>query len=215
MKRTIHILFLLMMSQSWTLANFGVYGSIEGKSVKPYFLYQNNDQDTSKINSSQVFFGGPLFKKHYELHGRKAVIDELKRKTWIDETVDSLMNKNEDDFPKLVMNELIHEDFYKASYRLLEKGVINFKDGGYLKLMSTSAHSIAAIGDITLAVNEIGEVFVNLGHICGGIIHFETHDKGKTQAALDFLNSFRSDTDDESWQSYIIDSKNKTNKQKF
>lgn len=204
-----------MMSQSWTLANFDVCGSIEGKSVIPYFLYQNNDQDTTKINSSQVFFGGPLFKKHYELHGRKAVIHELKRKSWIEETVDSLMNKNEDDFPKLMMNELIHEDFYKASYRLLEKGVINFKDGGYLKLMSTSAHSIAEIGDITLAVNEIGEVFVNQGHICGGVIHFETHDRGKTHAALDFLNSFQSDTDDESWQSYIIDNKNKTNKQKF
>jgi hypothetical protein len=198
-----------------TLANFGVCGSTESKSVLPYFLYQNNDQDTTKINSSQVFFGRSLLKKHFEQHGRKTVIDEIKRNTWIKDTVDSLMNKNVEDFPKLVVNELIHEDFYKASYRLIEKGVINFKEGGYLKLISTSAHSIAEIGDITLAVNEIGEVFVNQGHICGGIIHFETNDRGKTHAALDFLNSFQSDTDDESWQSHIIDSKNKTNKQKF
>lgn len=198
-----------------TLANFGVCESTKRKSVLTYYLCQDNEQDTTKMKSSQVLFGRSFLKNHYELHGKKGVIDEIKRITWIKDAVDSLMKKNIDDFPKLVMNELIHEDFYKASYRLIEKGVINFEDGGYIKLMSTSAHSIAEIGDITLALNEDGEVYVNQGHICGGIIHFETRDRGKTQAALDFLNSFQSDTDDEPWQLYIIDNKNKTNKQKF
>jgi hypothetical protein len=243
LKHTIHILFLFILSQSMTLANFVVNGhsriyTSTGKNINKtielyisfsalqqnissddkedlYRLIQNNDQDTTKTKSNTVLFGRSFLKNHYELHGKKGVIDEIKRNTWIKETVDSLIKKNVDDFPQLVMNELIHEDFYKASYRLIEKGVINFKDGGYLKLMSTSAHSIAEIGDITLALNEHGEVYVNQGHICGGIIHFETHDRGKTQSALDFLNSFQSDTDDESWQSYIIESKNKTNKQKF
>jgi hypothetical protein len=168
----------------------------------PYRLILNNDQDTSKTNSGKVLFGRSFLKNHYELHGKKAVVDQEKRTEWISKAVDILKHKNDIDFPQLSMNELIHEDFYQASYRLIEKGIINFNDGSYVKLMSTSAHAISEIGDITLAVDEQGSVYINQGHICGRIIHFNTHQKGLALSAETFLKNFTSDTDDEPWQLY-------------
>jgi hypothetical protein len=180
-----------------------------------YLSYHNTDQDTTKINSDRVLFGRSFLKSHYELHGKKAVVDENKRKEWISMAVDSILNKNENDFPSLVINELVHEDFYQAGFRLIKRGMIKFEDGNYIKMMSTSAHATSEIGDITLAVTEQGDVYINQGHICGTIIHFNTHQKDRTKSAADFLTYFTSDTDDEPWQLYIKDQKNKTNKQKF
>lgn len=243
MKHTIHILFLLMLSQSLTLANFvvcgrtGFYTSTNHDANIPigiqipstalqknisseanedlYHLLQNNDQDTTKTKSNTVLFGRSFLKNHFELHGKKAVVDQEKRTQWIRKAVDSLMLKNESDFPQLAMSELIHEEFYQASYRLIEKGMIIFDDGSYVKLISTSAHAISEIGDITLAVNELGDVYINQGHICGRIIHFRVHQKKLTLTAGIFFDHFSSDTDDEPWQLYTEGHKNKTNKQKF
>ena len=180
-----------------------------------YRLSQNNDQDTTKINAGKVLFGRSFLKSHYELHGKKGVVDQEKRTKWISKAIDSLMLISESDVPQLAKNELIHEDFYRVGYRLIEKGMIKFEDGSYIKLMSTSAHAISEIGDITLAVDAQGRVYINQGHICGRIIHFNTHEKGLTLSAATFLKNFTSDTDDEPWQLYLEGQNNKTNKQKF
>jgi hypothetical protein len=211
------------LSLSLTLTNFVVYGHssihafgiFNGINIIHSCQFCNNEQDTTKINSDKVLFGRAFLKSHYELHGKKAVVDDKKRNEWISKTVDSLMLKNESDFPCLVINELVHEDFYQASYRLIKKGMIKFEDGSYVKMVSTSAHATTEIGDITLAVNERGDVYVNQGHICGTIIHFNTHQKGLTRTAATFLRDFSSDTDDEQWQLHTQDQNKKTNKQKF
>jgi hypothetical protein len=77
-------------------------------------------------------------------------------------------------------------------------------------MMSTSAHQTKDIGDITIALNEKGEVYINQGHICGGIIHFKTHKRGLTKTSSSFLKHYNSDTDDESWMEYRASDKNKT-----
>ena len=46
-------------------------------------------------------------------------------------------------------------------------------------------------------------VFVNAGHVCGGIVHFETKDVILSADADDFFSRFHSDTDDERWEIYI------------
>jgi len=172
----------------------------------PYCILPNIYQDTSKINSGKVLFGRSHLKKHFELHGSKTIVNEKKRNKWINKAVKKLRKtKNSNDFQELVINELIHEEYYKASYRLISKGIIKFEDGSYLKLMSTSNHTNKEIGDITLAVNEEGDVYINQGHICGSIIHFETHERNLPKTALGFLLNFKSDTDDEPWLSYTID----------
>jgi hypothetical protein len=232
------------MSQSLTLANMDVYAYscslghptitpkpridskvssqsyVQGFSGNdydgPYCLFQNNHQDTTKLGGSRILFGRSHLKNHFELHGKKITVDEHKRNDWIRSAADMLRDtKNSDIDHVLVMNELVHEDYYQASYRLIDKGLIKFEDGSYLKLMSTSTHTHKDIGDITLAVNQQGDVYINQGHICGRIIHFNTNQKELALTSATFLKNFTSDTDDEPWHSYTEDQNNKTNKQKF
>lgn len=190
------------------MANFDVKILVD-YDVVLYHLHQNNHQDTTKINSGKVLFGISRLKSHFELHGKKSIIDEEKRNKWIQEAAEKLKStKNVDNYQQLVMNELTHEDFYQASYRLIDSGMIKFDDGSYLKLKSTSTHSMAEIGDITLAVDRHGDVYINQGHICGGIIHFNTHQKDVARTDVDFLKYFQSDTDDEQWLYYKITNNN-------
>jgi hypothetical protein len=163
-----------------------------------------------------MMFGRSRLKTHFELHGKSSVVDVKKRGQWISETI-NLMNTahSEANVELLVMQELIHEDFYQMSFRLIDSGKIIFQDGSFLYLVSTSAHTTKDIGDVTLAVNQDGDVYINQGHICAGIIHFKSHKKGTAHTAEAFLKNFKSDTDEEPWLLYKVANKNKTNKQKF
>jgi hypothetical protein len=91
------------------------------------------------------------------------------------------------------------EDFFQISYRLMGDGYIRFENGDWLFLRSTSSHLNEQVGDITLAIDNRGEIFINEGHVCGGIIHFITHEKKAVKAASDFIQHFMSDTDDQYW----------------
>jgi hypothetical protein len=55
--------------------------------------------------------------------------------------------------------------------------------------------------DLTLAIDNHGKIYLNEGHICGGIIHFIINDKIAVKAASDFIQHFISDTDDRGWKS--------------
>jgi hypothetical protein len=56
------------------------------------------------------------------------------------------------------------------------------------------------VGDLTLAIDNHGKIYLNEGHICGGIIHFIINDKIAVKAASDFIQHFISDTDDQYWR---------------
>jgi hypothetical protein len=234
----IQIFLLFIMSQSLTMANIDTYAysmsyrlsffapkhSIDSeltsqKSIQEfssddttlsYCPIQNIHRDTIKTNGGKVLFGRSRLKNHFELHGKKITVNERKRNKWVQVTATKLRDtKNSDNYQELVINEVSHEDYYKASYRLIGTGMIKFEDGSYLKLMSSSTHTNKKIGDITLAVNEQGDVYINQGHICGSIIHFETIQRNLPKTALEFLTNFTSDTDSEPWLLYTIDKKQK------
>lgn len=180
------------------------------------FTSREPSTDTTKISKRNILFGRSRLKTHFELHGKTNEVNIKKRDQWISETL-NLMNTADSgaNAEVLSMQELIHEDFYQMSFRLINNGKIIFQDGSFLHLVSTSAHASKDIGDVTLAVNEDGDVYINQGHICAGIIHFKSHKKDAAPTAGDFLKNFKSDTDDESWLLYKVANKNKTNKQKF
>jgi hypothetical protein len=172
--------------------------------------------DTTKMFNSKVLFGRSRLKTHFELHGKTKEVNIKKRDIWINETINHLKSMcTTANFEVISKQELIHEDFYQMSFRLIENGKIIFQDGSYLHLVSTSAHTTKDIGDVTLAINKDGDVYINQGHICGGIIHFKTHKKDMSNTAVSFLENFKSDTDDEPWILHKVSNKHKTNKQKF
>lgn len=168
--------------------------------------------DTTKLDRRKILFGRSKLKTHIELHGKQSEVNSKKRDQWIIRTIYQMQSSEDaailEDLPA---QELVHDEFYQISYRLIERGKIKFDDGSHLFIVSTSAHQTKDIGDITIAINEKGEVFINQGHICGGIIHFKTHKKGLPKTSASFLQHFKSDTDDESWVEYSTVDNHKTN----
>lgn len=174
--------------------------------------YAQEEIDTTKDYQNKIRFARSYFKSHVEVHGKTVSIDLKKRDAWIAQQIKNLSVRHIDTaYTIMTMRELIHEHFYQASYRLIDKGMIKFEDGSYLKMISTSSHTRSDIGDVTVAINEKGDVYINQGHICGRIIHFNTHQRDKVKTAADFITHFTCDTDDEPWIEMYTEEKNKIN----
>lgn len=107
---------------------------------------------------------------------------------------------------------VIHYDtFYQKSYRLLKSGCITFDDGVTIFLQSFSSHDDNTHLDLTIALDSNGRVFLNRGHVCGGIINFITNNKLDITGVDDFFRDYVSDTDDQPWVEYFMEANNQGN----
>jgi hypothetical protein len=134
-------------------------------------------------------------------HVNPLAINQVERENWIHTTIENLQNiqapQNE---TSIETNITDIEDFFQISYRLQGSGYIHFDNGDWIYLVSTSSHDTEQVGDLTLAIDNHGKIYLNEGHICGGIIHFIINDKIAVKAASDFIQHFISDTDDIGWK---------------
>jgi hypothetical protein len=166
-------------------------------------------QNVLKIsqNTEQFYFGMSLIKDAHN-SGNRAV-NLKKQQRWIDKTSKYLAEKKHKlNFPILELSDLEHEDFYLLRTRLIKKGKMEFADGGFLFFMSHSNHENPAIGDLTIAMDEKNNFYINEGHICGDIIHFVTHKKMNDLLSSDFISQFFSDTDQKKWKELGLSTKN-------
>jgi hypothetical protein len=120
---------------------------------------------------------------------------------WILRNLHRLKDFNPDKNTSVIQSrEVDIEDFYQFSYRIIsEEGFIEFENGDWIYLRIHSSHEEEEIGDISLAIDNWGKMYFNQGHVCGGIIHYVTHKKLKVQSVDDFIQNFKSDTDDRPW----------------
>lgn len=95
-------------------------------------------------------------------------------------------------------------DFYKLEFQIRGEGFICFDNGDWIYFMTHSSHDDEEIGDITVARDNLGRVFYNNGHICGGVIAFFTKERDVNFSAYNFFDIFLSDSDNEVWVEMIL-----------
>ncbi len=97
-----------------------------------------------------------------------------------------------------------YEDVREVSYRIVDHGSVRCENGDIIHIVLHSSHTDKEIGDIALGIDNHKRVFLNVGHVCGGIVHFETKDDILPASADDFFARFISDTDDEKWSPWLV-----------
>lgn len=133
------------------------------------------------------------------LHGVDT--SSLERHEWINEAVAILKAKGTGDCSmRLERRTIEEEDSFMISYTLRSReGCIVFPNGEWLYLLMHSSHSNEAVGDMTLAIDTAGRLYMNEGHVCGGRIAFYTGEKVPMDSVADFIRYSLSDTDDKAW----------------
>jgi len=141
----------------------------------------------------------------YAQHHCKANIDSVKQHEWIKQTASTMYNLKPGDFPKIEPGIQESGDFYMISYKLKSQGSIRLSSGAYIFLMSNSSHENPVVGYITVAIDNKNNIFVNYGHVCGGIINFECNKKILLKSSTDFFDNFTDDTGGTKWVQFNME----------
>jgi hypothetical protein len=120
-----------------------------------------------------------------------------KQVEWLNDQVKLI--KNYDDF--LISEPAVKtsEGFKNISFRIKAFSKIKFSSGIEIRFNLHSSHTDPNVGDLSIAITSDGLIYYNFGHVCGGIIHFESKSDKLPQSSEDFFNTFKSDTDDKLW----------------
>jgi hypothetical protein len=134
-------------------------------------------------------------------HAGESLIVPEKRNGWIQATAKELLNIIPDStIQQTSVNVIEIENDIRLSIRILEEGWIDLSGGNWIYIITTSSHNNPEIGDVSVAIDNRKNVYYNEGHVCGGIIHFETMQLRKLKTSKEFFASFISDTDSMSWK---------------
>ncbi len=136
----------------------------------------------------------------YSQHCDTTENSELKRSQWIETQSNNLKMLMLDSCSVVVHPQVIEiEDYYRISYRFTSPGCIRFDNGDTVFVTFNSSHDDPDTGDITLAVDNHSRLFVNYGHVCGGIIHFVVDQRVDIHSVDDFFRLTVSGTDAMPW----------------
>ena len=86
------------------------------------------------------------------------------------------------------------------SVRVKKEGWIDLPGENWIYIVTASAHDSPEIGDLSLAIDNHQSIYLNNGHVCGGIINFESRQLRELKTSQDFFRYFVSDTDYEAWE---------------
>jgi hypothetical protein len=141
------------------------------------------------------------FEFAFAQHTNESLIVPEKRNGWIQAAAKDLMNKTPDSaLQKTSVTELGIEDKIRLSVRVQKQAWIDLPGGNWIYIVTNSSHDDPKIGDVSVAIDNRQNLFYNDGHVCGGIIHFETTKLKKLNTGKEFFTNFVSDTDDMMWK---------------
>ena len=141
------------------------------------------------------------FSISYAQHTDASLISVEKRDQWINKTSQELKNFIPDTIlTSITIDRYVWDEGQKISCRVSENGIIRLDDGGWIYITTTSGHQNIEIGDISMAVDHKKNIYKNFGHVCGGIIHFESTQLTELTKTADFFKYFFSDTDSAAWE---------------
>lgn len=125
--------------------------------------------------------------------------NEKVREKWIMETIREIKNFGPEKCFNILSPTITEaEGFYRQSYRLNESGCIFFENGDWIYLVSNSEYDYSEVGDITLAVDNHQRMWINKGHVFGGIINFGINQNSEDGESVGFFNQCLIFTNDKS-----------------
>ncbi len=136
--------------------------------------------------------------------------DTIKAKAWIEAMVREMRGQEVFCSDCRIAEPAINDaaGFERISYRLRDHVQLAFSNGSKVEVRCHSSHQDPEVGDVTLAMDTEGLVFVNFSHICGGIVqfydsNFSGEPGGKPVLPKDagtFFSKYLCDTDDAGWE---------------
>lgn len=134
-------------------------------------------------------------------HSDVSEVSAMKQDKWIQETIREFNSFSPDSsVTAIIIDQNIWDDGQKLSCRIVKCGILRLDNGGWIYFKTTSSHENKEIGDVSMAVDDKKNIYKNMGHVCGGIIHFETTQLTKLKETSDFFKFFICDTDSASWE---------------
>lgn len=147
-------------------------------------------------------FGFGLSGKYFSSHS-KAFVNLSSRKKWIMSAIKSM--KSLPDLSNITLSQphiIEIPDYQKISYRIQDCQKILFLNGEMVFICLHSVHQDPKVGDVSIAMDSKKNFYVNFGHICGRLIHFERKSSKAPRDIQDFIDNFVSDTDDLKWEKW-------------
>ncbi len=134
------------------------------------------------------------------------LIDKLRQYEWIKKQADTLkyVVQTKQKINISEPNIINLDDLKSISYRTMGLTAIRCKNKETVFISSHSSHMDHSIGDITVAIDYRKNIYINKGHICGGIINFKRLKPRIAESAIKFFKEFYSDTDDEKWERFLL-----------
>jgi hypothetical protein len=147
-------------------------------------------------------FGFGLSQKYFSSHN-KSLVKSSKQKKWIKSAIKSMKSLHYDSNIEVCQPHIVDiPDYQKISYRIQDCRKVSFLNGDTVLICLHSVHQDPKVGDVSIAMDSKNNVYVNFGHICGGMINFERMSLVPPQNMADFTENFVSDTDDEKWKKW-------------
>lgn len=138
--------------------------------------------------------------KYFGPH-RSVQVNEEKRRIWIQTVLEKVSEAEFTEKIQYISPVIVDiPDFKQVSYRIHEQGKIRFSNGDEIVIKLHSAHENPEVGDVVIAFAKDGKVYINTGHVCGGMVHIIRHSALIPAGKEEFFDQFFSDTDDEKWK---------------
>lgn len=136
-------------------------------------------------------------------HADNSLIIIEKRNDWLKNKKNELLKFQPDNYNnKLMVKEIVIGNTTKLSVRVKQEGLIDLNNGKWIFIVTNSSHNDQEIGDVSLAIDNKKKIYYNPGHICGGIIHFETKKLKKLSTTKEFFDYFICDTEGAAWEKF-------------
>ncbi|HMR90252.1 MAG TPA: hypothetical protein PKD51_18950 [Saprospiraceae bacterium] len=90
-------------------------------------------------------------------------------------------------------------DLQKVSYKIKTCQNLQMINKEIITICVHSAHNDPDVGDVCMGKTSKNIFFVNFGHVCGGLINFESFSLSLPLDSIEFFNNFVSDTDGQGW----------------
>ena len=134
-------------------------------------------------------------------HHQNAKVDPDERNNYIQLVVKSVSGLDPDTVEnKVHLRSRDKDGLLYQKYRVIRSGLICFDSGDWVYIKLHSSHDNESIGDIAIALDNDGDLFINSGHVCGGLTSFECLGDTIYTSAKEFFKYFTDDIDEMSWQ---------------
>jgi len=126
--------------------------------------------------------------------------DPAKRKEWLLQTQAKMLEFSlEAPVARLTAQFDKFETNTRITYQVGKEGVIYFADNDWIYIVSSNSHDQPEVGDLTVAMDQDHNFYLNRGHVCGGQARYFCDDLKEITTSATFFSSFKEDIDMQTW----------------